>query len=247
MTMGHYSGDNFTPQRVRSLLQLAFLAIMSLILPQQLHAQELPPPAAPSQPTVTFTFDFPQSNPSYYSIAVDGAGHAHYSSKGKVADGSEDEPYRADFEMSAATRERIFALAKQADYFAGNIDSGNNKLAFTGTKSLGYQDTQRSYAARYNYSKREPVRELTALFQNIGTTLEFGRRLAYYLQYQKLALDEELKNAEAAAQNHRTSEIQSIAPVLQAIVNDASIMKVARARAEQLLNLAATASALNSR
>ncbi len=86
--------------------------------------------------------------------------------------------------------EQIFDWAKQAQYFAGKIDSGNNKLAFTGTKLLSYQDGQRSNTARYNYSNLAPVQQLTELFQKMGGTLDYGRRLAYYHRYQKLALDE---------------------------------------------------------
>ena len=122
--------------------------------------------------------------------------------------------------MSARNRERIFEWAKQAQYFAGKIDSGNHKLAFTGTKMLSYQDGQRSNTARYNYSNLAAVQQLTTLFQNMAGTLEYGRRLAYYHRYQKLALDDELKRMEAQAKNNELSEIQGVAPVLQEILED---------------------------
>jgi hypothetical protein len=188
---------------------------------------------------VTFTLDFPNSDPSHYSIAVDAAGHTRYESTVKSPDGGEPENYRTEFEMSAANRERIFEWAKQAKYFAAKIDSGNKKLAFTGEKTLSYQDGQRSFSAQFNFSSAEPVRALTGLFENIQSTMEFGRKLAYFHKYQKLALDEPLKQMERQAQENQLSEIQGVTPVLQEIVDDSSVINVVRARAKELIRMAA--------
>jgi hypothetical protein len=200
-------------------------------------AQQTANSVATSPATVTFTLDFPQSNPEHYSIAVDASGHASYECTGTIAEDSEKQDYRAEFEISAGNRERIFTLAKQAGYFAGKIDSGNGKLAFTGTKRLSYQDGQRSNTGRYNYSNVAAVQQLTGLFQNMAGTQEYGRRLSYYHHYQKLALDEELKRMEAQAKNNELSEIQGVAPVLREILEDASVMNVVRARAKELMQM----------
>jgi hypothetical protein len=196
-----------------------------------------------SAPTVTFTLDFPQSNPAHYSIAVDASGHASYESAAKLSEDSEEQTYRTEFDVSAGNRERIFDWAKQAQYFAGKVDSGNRKLAFTGAKILSYQDGARSNTARYNFSNSEPVRELTALFQNMAETLEYGRRLGFYHRYQKLALDDELKHMEAQARNNELSEIQGVRLVLQEIAEDASVINVVRARAKELIQMGNTAEA----
>ncbi|HWY23230.1 MAG TPA: hypothetical protein VNX26_18530 [Candidatus Acidoferrum sp.] len=226
-------------QRGRSVgLGILLLTAMSGLLMSQADGG-----GAPSTPMVTFTLDFPQSNPAHYSIAVDATGHARYECAGTVAKDSDEQTYRAEFEVSAGSREKIFDWAKQAKYFAGKIDSGNAKLAFTGAKVLSYQDAQRSNTARYNYSHLEPVRELTTLFQSMAGTLEYGRRLAYFHRYQKLALDEELKRMEAQARSNDLSEIQSVAPVLREIVEDTSVINVVRARAKELVQMGSTAAA----
>jgi len=200
-------------------------------------AQQEASGSGPSTATVTFTLDFPRSNPAHYSIAVDSTGHALYECSGTVAEGSEEEAYQTEFRVSAGNRERIFALARQAQYFAGEVDSGKGKLAFTGTKTLGYQDGQRSNTARYNYSSLATVQQLTELFQRVGGTLDYGRRLTYYHRYQKLALDDELKRMETQARNSELSEIQGVAPVLQEIVEDTSVINVVRARAKELIEM----------
>jgi hypothetical protein len=206
-------------------------------------AQQPASGAAASTAVVSFTLDFPQSNPKHYSISVDVAGRASYECTGRVTEDSEEQNYQAEFELSAANRERIFEWAKQAKYFAGKIDSGNRKLAFTGMKTLSYQDGQRSNAAQYDYSSLEPVRQLTSLFQNIGSTMEYGRRLTYYHRYQKLGLDEELKNMEAQVRKNELSEIQGVAPVLEEIFEDTSVINVVRARAKEMIQIANNSSA----
>ncbi len=185
---------------------------------------------------VTFTLDFPKSEPTHYSIVVDATGHANYECRVKV-ENSEEQTYQAEFEVTAANRERIFEWAQEAKYFAGKIDSGNRKLAFTGEKTLSYLDGQRSFTAQYNYSGLEPVRQLTTLFQNMAGTLDYGRRLAYFHRYQKLALDNELKRMEAQAKNNELSEIQGVAPVLREIAEDSSVINVVRARAKELIQM----------
>ena len=246
---------------IRALLIRAFLIRASLICPRigwravclgmlavaamsaPTIAQQTANASAASTAMVTFTLDFPESNPAHYSIAVDATGHARYECVGTIAEDSEEQPYRVEFQASAGSREKIFDWAKRAQYFAGKIDSGNNKLAFTGTKLLSFQDGQRSNTARYNYSNLAAVQQLTELFQRMGGTLDYGRRLSYYHRYQKLALDDELKRMETQARNNELDEIQGVAPVLQEIFEDTSVINVVRARAKELIEMGKNATA----
>lgn len=193
-------------------------------------------------PTVTFVLDFPHSNPEHYSISVDKSGHGRYECSAKVAEQADAQSYQAEFDLSVASREKIFEWTKQAQFFAGNIDSKNSKLAFTGSKVLSYQDDLNSYTARYNYSNLVPVKELTAFFQDLAATLEYGHRLAYDQRYEKLALDADLKQMESQAKNGELSEIRIVAPVLRKILDDSLVLNGVRARAQQLLEMAASAS-----
>jgi hypothetical protein len=191
--------------------------------------------------SVTFTLNFPGSDPENYSISVSSDGRSLYECSAKTPNSDEREPYRLEFELSAANRARIFDLAAEAHYFTGKIDSGNRKLAFTGAKKLIYRDGSRANTADYNYSSLPAVQQLTALFQNLANTLEFGRRLADYHRYQKLALDEELKRMESQARDNQLSELQAVQSVLQQIVDDASVINVVRARAQRLIEMGKSA------
>lgn len=204
------------------------------------------PLSAVDPATVTFSLDFPNSSPEHYSIVVESNGHAKYESSGKISEDSEDrDSYQSDFTFSDATRTRIFDLAAQAHYFSKKIDSGNKKLAFTGAKKLTYQDAQRTSSASYNYSPQPAVQQLTALFQGVSATLEFGRRLTYFHRYQKLALDDELKRMEDQARRGEITELQAVKPVLQGIYEDPSVINVVRARALRIMDMSPSQSAGN--
>jgi len=187
-------------------------------------------------PTVAFTVDFPGSEPSHYEVSISADGHGSYDSDGKLmADSDPTDRFRLTFTVSPATSRHIFELAKRARYFAGDIDSGKKGLAFTGNKTLSYKDSERSTQATYNYSTLPAIQELASLFQSLSNALEFGRRLEYELQYQKLALDEELKKLEGIAKEGELGDLSAIAPVLHRIADDQSLLNVVRARAQRLL------------
>jgi hypothetical protein len=192
--------------------------------------------------SISFSLDFPNSSPEHYQISVDSDGKAHYESSGRISpDSDARDDYETDVTLSDATRTRIFELAAQAHYFSGKVDSGNKKLAFTGAKKLVYKDDERNSSAEYNFSTQPAVQQLTTLFQSVGATLEFGRRLTYYHRYQKLALDDETKHMEDQARSGDLAEIKAVAPILQKIYDDTSVMNVVRARCLRILQMAPVA------
>jgi hypothetical protein len=193
-------------------------------------------PAGKDEPVVTFTLDFPQSQPEHYAIRVPSSGPAHYESSGRLtADSDATDSFDFDFTISPETRAKIFALAAKAGYFQKDVESHHKNLAFTGKKTLGYADGARTGEATYNYSANAAVQELTSLFQNLSATLEFGHRLNYDRRYQKLALEEELVRMQEMARTNMLTEVAAIRPILEQIVADPSVINVARARAQRLL------------
>jgi hypothetical protein len=217
-------------RRLVRISLIVSIACLALLWSSAVHAAETA--------TVTFSLDFPKSDPEHYSIAVQSDGHAHYECSARVSEDSDErETYQSEFIFSDASRARIFDLATQSHYFSGKIDSGNRKLAFTGAKKLVYKDGQRESAGSYNFSSQPAIQQLTALFQSVAATLEFGRRLVYYHRYQKLALDDELKRMEDQARRGDLVELQAVKPVLQEIHDDGSVMNVVRARAQRIMEM----------
>jgi len=210
------------------------LTLVALILAVTASLAQQSPPA-----TISFSLDFPQSIPDHYVITVSSDRHATYDSTGKLTPQSDPgDPFHDEFTASADTCKKIFDLAAKVKYFEGQIDSGNKKLASTGVKVLKYEEGTRKTAATYNYSPIPAVQQITAVFQNISTTLEFGRRLDFFYRHQKLALEDELKHMEESAKSNNLGELQAVAPILQRIAADHSVLNVTRARAQRLLSTA---------
>jgi hypothetical protein len=186
--------------------------------------------------TVSFSLDFPGANPGHYEIIVGEDGQGTYSSNGQLnKDSDPADPAPLPFTVSEKVREQVFDLARRAHYFTGKVDSGNTKIANTGIKVLTYKSGSQHSQATYNYSPAAPVQQLTTIFEGLSTTLEFGRRLSYFHKYQKLALEEDLKRMEEMRRENNLGDFQAIAPVLNEIANDASVINVSRARALRLL------------
>jgi hypothetical protein len=210
------------------------LAFSSILLSSILAHSQTEAPAI-----VTFTLDFPASQPEHYAIRVPSDGPARYQSSGRLsADSDETDSFDFDFTIAADTRQKIFELAAKAGYFQKDVDSHHKGIAFTGKKVLTYKDARRGGESTYNYSTNPAVQELTALLQSLSATLECGHRLQYDRRYQKLALDEELKRMEALAHNNELVEVTAIQAILDQIVADPSVINVTRARAQRLLERA---------
>jgi hypothetical protein len=214
---------------------LLILVLLVFFPSSQAHSQA----DAQTPAVVTFTIDFPTSEPEHYSIRVQSDGLAHYESSGRLSEDSEvADSFDLDFTVGAETRQKIFELAAKAGYFQKDVDSHHKGIAFTGKKTLSYKDAKRSGDSTYNYSPNLAVEELTSLMQNVSATLEFGHRLQYDHRYQKLALDEELKRMEELAHTNELIEVTAIQPILDQIIADQSVINVTRARAQRLLERA---------
>ena len=212
---------------------LCLVFLLAVGIPVSARAQE--------KALVTFTLDFPGSEPSHYVISVASDGHSSYESDGKLSPDSEADPFHLDFSMSSTTSKAIFDLAKKAHYFQGQIDSNKRGIASTGAKTLTYKDGQQSTNATYNYSPIAAVQQVTQLFQNLSTTLEYGRRLQYFHRYQKLALDEELKRMEEMANRTTCRNCRRWCRFCRASPATRLVINPVRARAQRMIERAESA------
>ena len=236
-------------KRTIFLLSLIILLTCSLFCQDSAQA-ERPPTAteiASANAVVQFLFDWNVQNPPRYSVAIDSTGRATYHSE-PAADrngGAAPEPYQLEWTASESIRSKVFEAARKANYFEGNFEA-KVKVAQTGTKTLTYKEQSRTHTASYNYSENASIRELTQIFQAIGTTADAGRRLAHDLRYDKLSIDRDLKDLQASQKQGSALEIAAVSPVLQQIAEDASVMRMSQQRARQILSAAGIAITVSS-
>ncbi len=227
--------------KARSFLLVA-CALLAAGFPGILHAEESLDQARArlTQPTVTFVFDFPRARPEHFSITVDSTGKAVYESREVVSLDQGQPPserYLVTFQLSEATRARIFEAARRLGYFQGDFDYRKRRIAQMGRKTLIWESGRDRFESTYNWSENGLIDDLTHLFHGISSTQEYGRRLAALRRYDKLGLEAELRNMENAAQGalHGLAELQTIEPILRSLAKDTSVMDIARKRAERLL------------
>ena len=191
------------------------------------------PPGPMDIPNVRFEYHFAESEHTHYIICVDSEGHGAFVER---ADDPQSLP--TSFTVSAANRARIFSLAQTANYFDGNFDYTKSRIAFTGDKTFTYIGRDGSHSTKINWSEDKSITELLALFQGMATTLVAEPKLRRMLKYDRLGLNAQLGILERQAADGWAKELHIIANVLRDIINDRSVMDLARHRAQHLLALA---------
>lgn len=216
------------------------LAVCAALLAILLQAQNAGPAPAqnPAVPTITYDRVWEAYTPQEVTFTVESTGPARYLSRNpfKTPDQRETDPdFTLEFTMSAATRDKIFRDAKEANYFHGDFTFKKHAVSSTGKKTLTYADQSRHFETTYDYSENKAIEEITNIFQGISNTIEHGRKLQYLRRFDRLGLEEELKGMESLAENGYLAEVQLIAPTLESIANDPAILNIARQRARRLL------------
>jgi hypothetical protein len=202
-----------------------------------LAAQHPATSASPTtQASVKFSFDWTLGVPwQKYTIDVQSDGKTRFDGTPHPDETNDTDPYQQDFTISKANRQTIFDLAQKLNYFRGDFDSHAKHIANTGSKTLQYQSAQASGSTTYNWSQNPNIQELTHLFQGIAMTIDYGRKLAFQYRFDKLGMDQRMKELEDLLDSHDVQELQIIAPILQKIASDPNIMNISRESARNLL------------
>lgn len=185
--------------------------------------------------TVTFLFDWSVGQPwRSYSIRLKSTGATHFAGQPNAEDGGDTDEYQQDFVMSYANRQRIFDLAEKAHYFGGDFEF-KKKIAQTGKKTLQFESPQAHGLATYNWSENPDIQELTRIFQSIALTMDYGRKLAFQYRFDKLGMDQRIRELQDLQARGQVEELGAIEPILHKIADDPGMMHISRQAAKQLL------------
>ncbi len=194
------------------------------------------PAAAPLQASVQFSFDWSQGIPwQKYTIEVQLDGKSHFDGVPHPDQTNDTDPVQQDFTMSEPNRLKIFELAQKLNYFHGDYDSHLKHIARTGEKTLQYRSPQVNGSTIYNWSQNADIEELTHFFQGVALTIDYGRILTFQYRFDKLGMDQRLKELEDLQGSHNVEELAIIAPILHKIEADPNLMNISRESARRLL------------
>ena len=133
--------------------------------------------------TVTFTRSSWNGRPPYYSIAVDSEGDAAYESSPRSEE-TTGVPYTVEFHASAAVRDTIFHLVEQlkflklsANEVQSSLPAGEAIQHNEPVDTLEFREGSADNQITYHAAKNSLIQQLTAEFEMLSTTLEYGHEL----------------------------------------------------------------------
>ena len=209
--------------------------------------------------TISYTQIWKEAQPTEFSIVVHRNGQVEYMSidkdltppqgrnapvesnaeqRAQAQDAAAQDAFHKQFQASDGLWDKLNILAKQANFFDGQFDFTKHAIAQTGRKTLSYVDASHHTSTTYNYSEDPSIQELTAVFQGISSTIEGSRKLEFDRRFDKLSLDQDLKGLEEMSNNGRLEEVQAIAPLLQRLASDRTVLHIAQQRAQRILKKA---------
>ncbi len=182
--------------------------------------------AAGAQDVIHFERDFPGAVPGRFEVQLSAGGEAVYAEDG-------GDPLTLAVGTEAAAE--VFKLAAELDYFSKPLAS-SRRVASTGRKVLRYESggTVRG-EAEFDYSEDPRAREAASWFVKLSETHHHLQRLERAYRFDRLGVNEAMVRLETAYERDRIVAPQLLEPVLRRIATNDRIMRLARARAEGLL------------
>jgi len=197
------------------------------------------PPAAmlPQGPGVparlTYSRTFKGSAPEYIEISVDTKGSGTYEAR-KLDEAQLHSP--SSFQLSAATAERIFALAGQLHDFQGIELESHKKVANLGEKSIAYEQGGALNRVVFNYTENRTARELVDVLEAIGIVEQHVAELEFQMKYDPLGLSQELLQIQIELKDKTLTDPQMLVPTLEKIAHGSRFLHLAQTRAQEIIN-----------
>jgi hypothetical protein len=172
---------------------------------------------------ITYTKEFPGSQPDYMSIAVQENGRAFYRT-------APDEP-PIEFQLSPEPTGEIFSLARRLNSFQNASLESKRKVAQMGKKTFAFESGAVRHAVSFNHTEDPNATALNRLFEGLARTQWHRDRLEYLLRFDRLGLVKELLLVESDLDQQQLVEPTLLLPVLEKIRSNRSLVNVAQERA----------------
>ncbi len=186
---------------------------------------------APGAPRVRYARSFKGSTPEFFQIDVYRDGHAIYQARDQAAD-----PLTAlAFTASPAALREIFSAAAALHDFAAPALQSRQDVAYTGSKSLAYDDAGQHHVQHFTYTTNKTAARLVNLFEAISVTGTDAIRLQRAMRYQPLDVLQIMNQIQDDWNSHAMAEPQLLAPILAAAIANQGVMSAAQARARRVL------------
>jgi hypothetical protein len=226
---------NGSEPRLRRVAATLLTATALVLAPQRARAaqSEPPNPSAVTTPgaRLTYTRTLPGSIPEYLALIVNSDGSGSY--EGRRLD---DPAHPRALKLSAATTEKMFALAAELNHFHDANLNSRKKVANLGLKTLSYESGGEKNQVQFNFTQQKQARDLVDLFEKVASAEQAVDSLEYAIKYDPLALPQELLNIQIAMSHDDLAEPELMVPWLKQISTNPRFMHIAQLRAQDILN-----------
>jgi hypothetical protein len=208
--------------RLRHLLLLCLSALLFALLADAA--------AAPAGAALSYRRVFKSSSPEFIEIKVwEDSDAATYEVRQL-----DDESGALPFEVSAALRAKMFALASQLKLFDGIDLDVHRKIAYLGEKSFRWERGKEAHETKFNYTLDATAGQLMQIFEGLARQQENLEVLMRRMKYDRLGVNDALLEFEADLNRNLLPEPQRALPALDQIAADSHFVEIARQRARSL-------------
>ena len=200
----------------RMLYRCAILSLAALLIgPLALRAAD--------GAAITYRRIFKGSNPEFIEIKIGEDGSAAYDIR-QLSEDADSEP----FQVGDAVRAKIFELAGVLHDFEGLDLEVHRKIADLGQKTFRYEKGAEVHEVHYNYTLDRTAMQLALVFEGLFQQQRDLMMLEQKLKYDRLGVNDALRQFEQDLGQHTIPEPERLLPVLDRIAADSRLVDVAR-------------------
>ncbi len=179
---------------------------------------------------LTFRRVFKGSSPEFIEISVrEDSDAATY----EIRQLDED-PGAFPFQVSAAWRAKMFALAAQLKHFQGQDLDVHRKIANLGEKAFRWESGSEAHETKFNYTLNSAATQLLQIFEGLARQQEHVDLISRRMRYDRLGINDALLQFESDLNRSLLPEPQRVLPILDQIAGDSRFVDIARQRARTL-------------
>jgi hypothetical protein len=207
----------------------ASAALATDLAPRPANGSTRPVPA-PGGASLTFQRIFKSSSPEFIEISVrEDSDDATYEIRQL-----DDDPGAAKFQVSAALRSKMFAMAQALNHFQGQDLDVHRKIANLGEKTFRWQQGSESHEVKFNYTLNSTASQLLQIFEGLARQQELLMLLERRMKYDRLGINDALLQFETELNRKLLPEPERALPTLDQIAGDARFVEIGRQRARSL-------------
>jgi len=189
------------------------------------------PPAYsnPAEATITYRRVFKSSTPEFIEIKISEQGKCTFD----IRQLDEDADPQA-FEVGPEVQKKIFELASDLKFFAGQNLDIQKKIANLGQKTFRYENGSEVHETSFNYTMNASATQLMQIFEGLAKQQMDLTLLQRRAQFDRLGVNDALLQFENDMDHRLLPEPERLLPVLDQIAADPHFVEIARSRARAL-------------